>query len=251
MNDKYIELNGASNFRDLGGYLTSNGKIVKKGNIFRSDHLSHLTNEDLEKVKALGIKTVCDFRSDEEVEIFPSVFDVDSEPYLLRIPIKTLGNQDLQRLAEKENVTSQELADALQEHYILYVNQHKERYKFFLNTLAYKDIPIVFHCFAGKDRTGFGALLFLSILGVSKELIIEDYLLTNVFYKGPKINDWQDQKREITSDVIRPLLEARTDYIDAAFNEIEGRHENVEQYVLKELEIGGDTITLIKDRYLE
>ena len=247
MNDKYIELNGASNFRDLGGYLTSNGKIVKKGNIFRSDHLSHLTNEDLEKVKALGIKTVCDFRSDEEVEIFPSVFDVDSEPYLLRIPIKTLGNQDLQRLAEKENVTSQELADALQEHYVLYVNQHKERYKFFLNTLAYKDIPIVFHCFAGKDRTGFGALLFLSILGVSKELIIEDYLLTNVFYKGPKINDW----RETTSDAIRPLLEARTDYIDAAFNEIEGRHENVEQYVLKELEIGGDTITLIKDRYLE
>ena len=90
-------------------------------------------------------------------------------------------------------------------------------------------------------------MLFLSILGVSKELIIEDYLLTNVFYKGPKINDW----REIASDTIRPLLEARTDYIDAAFNEIEGRHENVEQYVLKELEIGGDTITLIKDRYLE
>ena len=99
----------------------------------------------------------------------------------------------------------------------LYVNQHKKVYCEFINTIANGEIPLVFHCFAGKDRTGYGALLFLSIMGVKKETIIDDYLLTNQFYKGPLVSeDWRDSN----SELLKPLFEARVDYINAAFDEI-------------------------------
>ena len=139
-----IDLEGATNFRDLGGYETSNGAKIKKGLIFRSDHLSNLSSSDINIIKDLGIKTICDFRSDAEMIENPSLFNQDSYPKLLHIPIKTLGTQDLQELSSKENVTSEELANALQDHYVLYVNQHKEKYSQFLMNIAFGDIFIRF-----------------------------------------------------------------------------------------------------------
>ncbi len=246
--DRYIELEGTSNFRDLGGYKTSNGSLIRKGIVFRSDNLSHLTSSDIEKVKRLGIKTVCDFRSDFEMQEFPSPFNNKSSPKLLHIPIKTLGAQDLQELALREGVTSEELANELQLHYVLYVNQHKKKYSKFLNTIAYGDIPLVFHCFAGKDRTGFGSLLFLGLMGVDKDTIIDDYLLTNNFYKGPiQGSNWKDS----ISETLKPLFEARADYINAAFNEIYSRYEKLEDFVIEELNVDLKTIDLIKEKILE
>ncbi len=248
MLNRHINLEGATNFRDLGGYETSEGARIKKGLIFRSDHLSNLTDKDLHVIKELGIKTVCDFRSEIEMQEFPSLFDNSSSPRLLHIPIKTLGTEDLQDLALRENVTSKDLADELQHHYVLYVNQHKERYSKFLNNIAHGEIPIVFHCFAGKDRTGFGSLLLLGLMGVEKETIIDDYLLTNDLYKGPVVgNNWKDE----ISETIRPLFEARLDYINAAFNEINSRHKRIEDFVLNELDVDIKTIENIKNKILE
>ncbi len=243
-----IDLEGATNFRDLGGYETSNGAKIKKGLIFRSDHLSNLSSSDINIIKDLGIKTICDFRSDAEMIENPSLFNQDSYPKLLHIPIKTLGTQDLQELSSKENVTSEELASALQSHYVFYVNQHKEKYSLFLKNIAIGEIPMVFHCFAGKDRTGFASLLLLGLMGVKKDIIIEDYLLTNKYYKGPTSgNNWN----KTISDKIKPLFEARIDYINAAFNEIEGRYEKIEDFVVKELNIGLEVVDVIKNKILE
>jgi len=243
-----IDLDGATNFRDLGGYEASNGSKIKKGLVFRSDHLSNLTIEDINILKELGIKTICDFRSDVELIENPSLFNQNSSPKLLHIPIKTLGTQDLQELSSRENVTSEELANALQDHYVLYVNQHKEKYSQFLKNVAFGDIPIVFHCFAGKDRTGYASLLLLGLMGVKKDIIIEDYLLTNEYYKGPTSgSNWND----IVSDKIKPLFEARTDYINAAFNEIESSYEKIEDFAVKELNIDLEVIDIIKDKILE
>ena len=94
--------------------------------VYRSDHLSNLTIEDINVLNKLGIKTICDFRSENEMIENPSPFNQNSSPKLLHIPIKTLGTQDLQELSSRENVTSEELANALQDHYVLYVNQHKK-----------------------------------------------------------------------------------------------------------------------------
>ena len=243
-----IMFEGATNFRDIGGYETSDGYNIKKGLVYRSDHLSNLTSGDLKIIKDLNIKTICDFRSDLELIENPSLFDELSLPKLLHIPIKTLGTQDLKELSSRDDITSQELANALEGHYVLYVNQHKEKYSTFLKNIAFEEIPIVFHCFAGKDRTGFAALLLLGLMGVKKETIIEDYLLTNKYYKGPTSgSNWSD----VISEKIKPLFEARAEYINAAFNEIQSRYKDIEEFVVKELNIDFNVIDRIKSKILE
>jgi len=85
-------------------------------------------------------------------------------------------------------------------------------------------------------------------MGVKKDIIIEDYLLTNKYYKGPTSgSNWND----IVSDKIKPLFEARIDYINAAFNEIESSYEKIEDFVVKELDIDLEVIDIIKNKILE
>ena len=248
MPDRHVNLTGASNFRDLGGYETEDGMKLKQGLIYRSDNLSHLSEEDLKKINQIGIKTVCDFRSDIELDEFPSPFSEKTLPLLKHIPIKTLGTKDLRELSTRDDVTSEEMAKEMQHHYVLYVHQHKKKYRDFINLVAFGEIPLVFHCFAGKDRTGFGALLYLGLLGVRKETIIEDYLLTNKYFKGPIIReDWRDT----SSEKLKPLFEARVDYINAAFSEIYLSYNSIEDFVVKELEINNQTVDLLKTRILE
>ena len=248
MPDRHVNLVGASNFRDLGGYETEDGMRLKRGLIYRSDNLSHLSEDDLKKIHEIGIRTVCDFRSDIELHEFPSLFSEKTLPALKHIPIKTLGTTDLRELSIRDDVTSEELANEMQHHYVLYVHQHKKKYRDFINLVAFGEIPLVFHCFAGKDRTGFGALLYLGLLGVKKETIIEDYLLTNKFFKGPIINEnW----RGTSSEKLKPLFEARVDYINAAFSEIYLSYNSIEDFIVKELEINNQTLDLLKNRILE
>ena len=91
-------------------------------------------------------------------------------------------------------------------------------------------------------------MLFLAIMGVKKEIIIEDYLLTNDFYKGPIISeDWRDS----SSKLLKPLFEARVDYINAAFNEIYSKYIKIEDFVVKELDVEAKTIDIMKKRILE
>ena len=248
MLDRHVNLIGASNFRDLGGYETEDGMKLKRGLIYRSDNLSHLSEEDLQKINEIGIKTVCDLRSDIELDEFPSLFSEKTLPKLKHIPIKTLGTRDLRELSIKDDVTSEEMAKEMRHHYVLYVHQHKKKYRDFINLVAFGEIPLVFHCFAGKDRTGFGALLYLGLLGVNKETIIEDYLLTNKFFKGPIVNE---EWRDTSSEKLRPLFEARVDYINAALSEIYSSYNSIEDFVVKELEIDGQTLDLLKTRILE
>ena len=85
-------------------------------------------------------------------------------------------------------------------------------------------------------------------MGVKREIIIEDYLLTNQFYKGPLVNeDWRDSN----SELLRPLFEARVDYINAAFNEIFNKYDKIEDFVISELEVDIKTIDIMKRRILE
>ena len=248
MPDRHVNLIGASNFRDLGGYETEDGMQLKRGLIYRSDNLSHLSEEDIKKINQIGIKTVCDFRSNTELDEFPSPFSEKTLPALKHIPIKTLGTKDLRDLSIRDDVTSEEMAKEMQHHYVLYVHQHKKKYRDFINLVAFGEIPLVFHCFAGKDRTGFGALLVLGLLGVKKEIIIEDYLLTNKFFKGPIVTE---EWRDTASEKLKPLFEARVDYINAAFKEIYSTHETIEDFVIEELKLNSDTIDILKSRILE
>ena len=173
-------MNSVVNFRDIGGFPTQQGTVVKTGHFFRSGELVNVAQEDQQKlVEDYQIKRIYDFRSAAETQERPDdsiqgtnylhidiLADIQAQTASLEGMLKTVGSPDeAMDMAYKEMVLS---------------NSGRKGYQtFFENFLSYPQEAILFHCFAGKDRTGIGAALILSALGVEHSYILEDYLKTN------------------------------------------------------------------------
>jgi protein-tyrosine phosphatase len=169
--DRIIELEGAVNFRDLGGYATSDGLRTRWRVLFRADGLSELTEADLVVLRQLGIRTVIDLRTGHELE--QSRFDVEAHPVEFHhFPfIKSLSNAE--DFARAPGFLGLQYRQMLEDAAPQIVGA--------LSALAAPDArPAVFHCTAGKDRTGLLSALVLSLLGVPEETVVADYALSGV-----------------------------------------------------------------------
>jgi len=249
-----LPFTGAHNFRDLGGYKTSDGKTVKWGKVYRSDNLHSLTDEDLKYMERLNIKSVVDFRSDEERNEEPDRLTPDMTPILLPIKFEPEGvTENLTRDLTFGNLDSSNL---LRDFNIILVKEFTEEYReFFRHIVDNGGEPFVLHCTAGKDRAGFGSAMILTVLGVPREKIIEDYLLTNAY-----VSDHVDRKLLETelktffradSDNLRKINFVEERYIQAAFDTIDSHWGGMDQYISEGLNLTEEDINKIKDYYLE
>jgi protein tyrosine/serine phosphatase len=173
--ERFLPLEGCFNFRDLGGYPTLDGRTVKWRKLFRSDNQFHLTNEDVDYVaNTLGVVTVVDLRSPEEFQHEASRANTIPTAQYHNIPF-------LQGLASAGLVnTSQDPVERFASLYLGIVRAAGSQIASAVTALATGgSLPAVFHCRAGKDRTGILAALVLGTLGVSEQDIIEDYAITN------------------------------------------------------------------------
>jgi protein-tyrosine phosphatase len=167
--ERRVELEGAVNFRDLGGYLTGDGQRTRWRVLFRADGLGELSEVDITLLRQLGLRTVIDLRSDYEVE--QNRFDTDAHPvtfhhfpFIKQLPDADSWNQAPGLLGEQYK---EMLVDAA------------AHIAGALRVLAAPDaMPAVFHCTAGKDRTGLLAAVLLSVLGVPEETVVADYALS-------------------------------------------------------------------------
>lgn len=168
--DRHIPLEGAVNFRDLGGYRGLDGRAIRRRVLFRADGLSHLTPGDHAEIRKLGIATVIDLRSDGEVK--RGQFDVATTPVrFLHAPLLPNVDRDQKNVAFDPFMLGG-FYSAMLEDAAVHVRAAVE-------AIAEPDGgPVVFHCTAGKDRTGVLAGLLLRLLGVDDEVIVEDYALT-------------------------------------------------------------------------
>jgi protein-tyrosine phosphatase len=167
--ERHIALEGAVNFRDLGGYRTDEGRRTRWRVLFRADGLSELTEPDLTVLREIGIRTVVDLRSGEEVE--QSRFDVRAHPVTFHhFPfVETLP--DAEEFARTPGFFPAK--------YVQMVEEAAPQIVAALTALADPDaLPAVFHCTAGKDRTGLLSALVLSLLGVPEETVVADYALS-------------------------------------------------------------------------
>jgi protein-tyrosine phosphatase len=167
--DRIIDLEGAVNFRDLGGYATVDGQHTRWRVLFRADGLSELTGDDLAVFRQLGIRTVIDLRTGHELE--QSRFDVEAHPVEFHhFPfIKSLAND-----GEFDRAPG-----FLGAQYRQMLDDAAPQIVGALSALAAPDArPAVFHCTAGKDRTGLLSALVLSLLGVPEETVVADYALS-------------------------------------------------------------------------
>lgn len=241
---RHFNLAGASNFRDLGGYPGRGGRVVRWRQIFRSNHLGHVTESDIEILRGLGLKSAFDFRGTEEradaicglTEI--AVHSLPIEPTV----VATLRA----RGANGAPLSSVDAVDVMRESYRNYVRYNTANFRTLFAHLLEDRAPLVIHCTAGKDRTGFASALILHALGVPDDLIAEDYLLTNRFYRrDPSASsDLPDEVRQVLGSV-------EASFLAAAFEAISAEYVDLESYFSDGLGLGARERTTLQARYLE
>jgi protein-tyrosine phosphatase len=218
------------NFRDFGGYRTQNGIRLKKGLLYRSGDLSQASEEDLARLSALGIKTICDLRSDRERQVAPDRIPNGSLITFFNIPMRPIVDyhaRSLRRLfslmfgKERRMDYIAESYKAYREYATGYLPQIKALLKHISNP---NNLPLLVHCSAGKDRTGVVSGLIQHILGVSSETILHDYLKTNENL-GAYIDEIVERLRKLAYFGIpwrmyMPLFDARADYLNAAYAQV-------------------------------
>lgn len=185
---RMLDLKGGVNFCELGGYSTVNGKHVKWQKILRSGNMAELTDDDLRFLTDYGLRIDIDFRSPAETEYYADRYPeeaayVNLAVYPFSKPLfKNLGIINYMKM----KIDDQDYVD--QSYIQMLVDKHaRMAYQRMFELLLANDKPgqsLVFHCSAGKDRTGVAAFLILSALQVKPEEILKDYLLTNLFFEG-------------------------------------------------------------------
>mgnify|MGYP006140992745 FL=1 len=217
-------LQGASNFRDVGGYLNTQGRRVRRGQVFRSDHLAGLTPEDLVRLQSLGIGHSLDFRGMAEYTATPYAIAGVERVALTIEPTVIARMQAL--VAQGVVPTTEETVDLMRETYRDFVNYNAATFGRFLKHLLEKPTPQVFHCTAGKDRTGFAAALLLSALEVDRATIEHDYLLTNQLYKRDARLEGQGHPH-----VMKVLWQVQPEFLHAAFEAVDAQHGGIRDYL--------------------
>src|SRR6478672_6004931 len=241
---RHLNLAGASNFRDLGGYRTRDGRTVRWRQIFRSNHLGHLTEADIEILRPLGLKSAFDFRGTEE--------RVAAICGLAGIAVHSLSIEPTvvaalrARRASGLPLSSNDAVEVMRESYRNYVRQNTPSFRALFALLLEDRAPLVIHCTAGKDRTGFACALILYSLGVADDLIAEDYLLTNRFYRRDP-----SASSDLPEDVRRVLASVEASFLAAGFDAISTDYGNLESYLSDGLGLGGRERAALEARYLE
>lgn len=176
-----LPLDGAHNARDLGGYAGVDGRRVRWGRLYRSDALGELSDDDVSYLARLGVQQVVDFRSDLEREREPDRLPASPAPRVVLRPIfgEALDPQTLRDRILSGGARRDEMAEMLVAGNRAFVTEFAGVYSDFLRDLANpENLPVLFHCTAGKDRTGILAAVVLAALGVSDDDIVHDYMLT-------------------------------------------------------------------------
>jgi protein-tyrosine phosphatase len=234
---RHVALEGAKNFRDFGGYATEDGHHVRWGLFYRADDLGELTDADLTRIRELGIRLVCDFRSNEEKAEHPDRLPAADPPEVLELPIL---DDSFSPAAFREKITSGDLGDLdlrqlLIEGNRLFATRYAPQYALMFERLQdARNLPAVVHCTAGKDRTGFAAAVVLRTLGVPEETVFEDFLLTN-HYTADEIERtlWIIRLASLfrtDPERVRPALGVERAYLEAAFDAIEENYGSFDAY---------------------
>jgi protein-tyrosine phosphatase len=183
--ERRVILEGATNFRDLGGYATVEGRHTRWGRVFRSDAFHALTDDDVDRLADLGISVVYDLRSKQERNPQPNVFTADGHPRSVQLPLGS-GADEHCGLPPVEVLRAG--TGFIVDLYRGMLEHSATTFGALLSGLAEPDaLPAVFHCMWGKDRTGVAAALLLSALGVAQEDVVVDYGLTERFRRAPDI----------------------------------------------------------------
>jgi len=238
-------LEGARNFRDFGGYATLDGREVKWGLLYRSNQLAEMTGQDYRRIAPLSLATVVDFRTAEEREDAPTQWQGEPLPLFINLPLgETEQLKELDPLIEVAVATGdlQQLRELAVEAYRRMPVEYASEFSQLLKSLAEpQTLPLLIYCYAGKDRTGLAAALILSLLGVPRDTIMVDYLLSNDLLLS------EDDGR---SEIEKLYWSVEREWLEASFESIEASYGSIDRYIETALGIDSATREKIKSNLL-
>ena len=242
--DTVVALQGASNFRDVGGLRGLDGRTVRRARVYRSDHLGRLDERDHAQLQGLGIAHCVDLRGRAERLALP-----DRLPGIVVEPMgiePTVLRRVRERLALGNGLSRSETVGLMCETYRDFVHHHGPTFGRLLTRMAEPRTPLVFHCTAGKDRTGMGAALLLSALGVSRDDIMADYLLTNRLYR-------RDARVEEAAppEVLDVLWQVQPDFLHAALHAIDTDFGGMAAYLAGPVGLDAPTLQRLREQLLD
>jgi protein-tyrosine phosphatase len=235
--NRLLAAKGMYNVRDIGGYAAGEGRQVKRGIFYRAGELYHLSGEGKALLESKNIKTIVDFRGKDEMENAPD--DVLSS--VLHTHQLSIDPGNMTSLSHIEAGVSVE--GFMRELYGILVTGARPQYRKFFRILSEpENTPLLFHCSAGKDRTGLAAALLLLALGVDRETVYADYMLSAEYLKD-KFAEWC-----VSSPHLKPVFTIHRDYLDMAFARIEDSCGGTAAYLREELNVDAG---LLKRLYTE
>jgi len=252
LGERTLALEGSKNFRDLGGYTNTEGRRVRWGQLFRSDSLSQLSESDWDGLKGLQLSTIVDLRGDSEVSVAPDRLPTRGpKPELVRLPIAADAS-----MASLLVATPKELDKRMAESYVKMAEEYAATvYGPLLKRMADpKSGPVVFHCTAGKDRTGIGAALLLAALKVPESTIVGDYARSNDAYAF-LMKSFQENPRyqalKIPAEKIAPLMAANPEWIEYLLRSLKEKYGSVEKFLRTKAGLDEATLSQLRAKLLE
>lgn len=252
--ERRIPLDGSVNFRDLGGYQTVDGRQIKWGKIYRSDNLARLSDMDQIKLKNMGIKLVCDFRTDAEIKKAPDRLPDNNSIKYLHLPV-IHGESDNTLLFDK--IKKGDIGwisiDFMIQGYIKSIEEFSNTWGEVMERLAEpENLPLVFHCTAGKDRAGTCAALILLLLGIPEQTVIDDHGLSNIYIVKvlEKIYTYI-RSLDIDPERVSPYFTAPKECIISLIRHINCHYGSVYNYFLKKSDLNKKTFASLKNNLLD
>ncbi len=241
---RVLTLQGASNFRDLGGYAGLDGRPVRWRRLFRSAHLADLSESDRALFKQLGLARSFDFRGEQERAAVPYELPGLTQHSLAIEPSVVQRMQDM--LAAGERLDAMAATRLMHELYRSLVNDQAHQFATLFEHLLQDDAPAVFHCTAGKDRTGFAAALILLALGVPRDVVMQDFLLSNQLYRRPELPVTQTPR-----EALEVLWRVEDSFLIAALDAVDADQGGIDRYMGQRLGLGPAARAALAQRYLD
>ena len=231
-----ISIESVSNFRDV-----SVGSKMKKNLLFRCAKLSTLNDRDICVLENLNPHAIIDFRDPKEIKKAPDNLSAKLLEKYINLPISasTLSRMAAQKEIDGDSVESYE--KVMEDSYRMYINNHKVVWtKFFEILLKSNKLPIIFHCSAGKDRTGIASFMIQSIFKNPMDLIFENYLISNDLLTikaatAEQSTNSSNQDSLVTKNMLSTLGKVQQSYLNAAIDEIDKKYSSLENYFISQL----------------
>lgn len=263
MPERLLNIQSGHNFRDLGGYQTVDGHRIKWRRLLRTGSLATLNITDRQKLAKIPVSLDLDLRAPAEVRQAPDLLPTGAHYY--HLPVFAEDETDASHSDEEIAQQMQKPGNGYRHMLVVYrrmatIPSAKQAYQQMFNLLAHNQTgAAIFHCTAGKDRTGMAAFLILSALGVPRETIFKDYLLTNTVTASFREQWLQDLRNQLpqtpATDILiknrRELASVNHDYLAAAIDIIEHRFGGIQRYLTDYLEISPEELTQLRQLYLE